>query len=301
MLGLVPGIVVFTVDGSDKPGQDVAGFGQSWRATMASQQTLRDVWAAGDAYEPYVGRWSRLVAREFLGWLAMPAGRRWLDVGCGTGAVTQTILACADPVEVTGIDASEGFLAVARHRTRDPRVRFEAGDALTLPIGDAAVDVCVSGLVLNFIPDPAKAMSEMRRVVRPQGSVALYVWDYAGEMQLMRYFWDAVVALDPSARDLDEGRRFPICQPKALVELLQGAGLDDIQSRIVDVPTMFRDFEDYWSPFLGGQGPAPTYCAALPEERRLQLRERLRAMLPVAADGSISLKARAFAVRGVRA
>jgi SAM-dependent methyltransferase len=267
---------------------------------MSSSQPPRDTWAAGDAYEPYVGRWSRRVAHEFLGWIAMPPHLRWLDVGCGTGAVTQTILAHAEPAEVIGIDPSEGFVTTARERTRDPRASFRIGDARQLPLEDASVDVAVSGLVLNFVPEPAKAVSEMRRVLRPHGTVALYVWDYAGGMQLMRRFWDAVVALDPSARDLDEGRRFPICQPERLAVLLQDSGLDNVEARAIDVPTVFQDFEDYWSPFLGGQGPAPSYCTALPENRRVQLRERLRTILPTGPDGSIRLTARAFAVRGTR-
>jgi SAM-dependent methyltransferase len=267
---------------------------------MTTQQGLPDVWAAGDAYEPYVGRWSRLVAREFVGWLAIPPNQRWLDVGCGTGAVTQTILADGQPATVIGVDQSEGFVATARKRITDPRGALRVGDAQKLPVEDAVADIAVSGLVLNFIPDPARAVAEMRRAVRPRGTVALYVWDYAGEMQLMRRFWDAVVALDPSKQDLDEGRRFPICQPHALTALLQGAGLQHTQTRVIDVPTVFRDFDDYWSPFLGGQGPAPTYCAALSEERQAQLRERLRATLPAATNGSIHLMARAFAVRGIR-
>jgi SAM-dependent methyltransferase len=267
---------------------------------MAQQQGLPDTWAAGDAYEPYIGRWSRLVAREFIAWLAMPPRLRWLDVGCGTGALTQAVLADAAPVAVTGVDPSEGFVATARKRMTDARAAFHIGDAQKLPLDAAAVDVSVSGLVLNFVPDPAKAVAEMRRVVRPGGTIALYLWDYAGEMQLIRRFWDAAVALDPAARDLDEARRFPICQPQRLTELLQGAGLDHVESRAIDIPTVFKDFDDYWSPFLGGQGPAPTYCAALSEERRAQLRESLRAMLPAAADGSIHLMARAFAISGLR-
>jgi len=267
---------------------------------MTEQQTPSDVWAAGDAYEPYIGRWSRLVARDFVAWLALPPRQRWLDIGCGTGALTQTILANADPAEVTGVDPSEGFLATARRRADDARARFHVGDAQALPIDDAAADAAVSGLVLNFVPDPAKAIAEMRRVVRSGGIVALYVWDYAGEMQLIRCFWDAAIALDPAAHDLDEARRFPICQPAALKSLLQGAGLDRVESRTIDVPTVFRDFDDFWSPFLGGQGPAPTYCAALSEDRREELRERLRAMLAAEADGTLRLTARAFAVRGVR-
>jgi SAM-dependent methyltransferase len=153
-------------------------------------------------------------------------------------------------------------------------------------------------LVLNFIPDPARALAEMRRVVKPGGTVAAYVWDYAGDMQLMRYFWDAAAALDPGALELDVGRRFPVCRPEPLGALFRGAGLAGVDTRPIDVPTRFRDFDDYWTPFLGGQAPAPGYCMSLSEAGRAALRELLRAKLPRAPDGSIPLIARAWAVRG---
>jgi SAM-dependent methyltransferase len=259
-----------------------------------------DVWAVGDAYEAYVGRWSRLVARDFTGWLARPAKTHWADIGCGTGALTQTILACADPAGVTGIDPSDGFIARAREQITDPRASFRSGKAEALPLADAAVDTTVSGLVLNFVSDPTQAVAEMRRVLRPGGIAAVYVWDYAGEMQLMRYFWDAAAALDLAAVTLDEGRRFPICKPEALQALFDGGGFQRIECRNIDVPTIFKDFDDYWSPFLGGQGPAPTYCATLSAGRQSNLREKIRAALPIQPDGRIPLVARAFAVRGAK-
>ncbi|HEY3229774.1 MAG TPA: class I SAM-dependent methyltransferase [Roseiflexaceae bacterium] len=260
----------------------------------------QDVWADGAAYEPYVGRWSRLVAREFLDWLAVPSRSRWLDVGCGTGALCQTILAVAAPITVKGVDQSTGYVAFAREQVIDERARFDVADARALPFETATYDVVVSGLVLNFIPDQPKAVAEMARVTRPGGTVAAYVWDYAGEMQLMRHFWDAAVALNPAARDLDEGRRFPICRPGPLARFFRDAGLKAVETRAIDVPTDFRDFDDYWSPFLGGQAPAPGYAMALTRDQRAALRERIRAGLPIAADGSIHLIARAWAVRGTR-
>jgi SAM-dependent methyltransferase len=154
--------------------------------------------------------------------------------------------------------------------------------------------------MLNFVPDPAAAVAEMARVVRPGGTVALYVWDYAEGMELMRHFWDAAVALDPAARDLDEGVRFPICRPEPLAMLFSGVPLAGVETRAIDVPTVFRDFDDYWTPFLGGQAPAPGYCLSLSAERRDALREQIRARLPCRADGVIPLVARAWAVRGLR-
>jgi trans-aconitate methyltransferase len=265
-----------------------------------STLTEKSVWAIGGAYEPYVGRWSRLVAREFVDWLAIPHAASWLDVGCGTGALTETILGRANPARVHGIDPSEGYLALAKEQVRDPRARFDVGDARHLSVESARYDAVVSALVLNFIPDLSTGMAEMTRVVRPGGIVAGYVWDYAGKMELMRYFWDAAVALKPDDLERDEGRRFPVCKPGPLKELFDRAGLKDVEVRSIDVSTPFRDFDDYWTPFLGGQFPAPDYAMSLNEEARTTLRERIRAQLPISADGSIPLIARAWAVRGTR-
>ena len=259
-----------------------------------------DVWASGEAYEPYVGRWSRYVARQFLEWLAVPPGGLWLDVGCGTGALTQTLLQVAAPHAVMGIDAAESYIAYLRGRITDNRATFQPGDAQALPVETAAYDVVVSGLVLNFVLHPDQAVAEMARAAKPGGLLAAYVWDYAGRMQFMRHFWNAAVALDPVAADLDEGRRFPLCNPGPLADLFQGAGLTNVEVRAIDIWTVFKDFDDYWSPFLGGQGPAPGYAMSLSEEGRRELRERIRAALPFALDGSIPLTARAWAVRGVR-
>ena len=182
-----------------------------------------------------------------------------------------------------GIDPSADYVAYARGHVPDPRAHFEVGDARAMPFAPAAFDGVVSGLVLNFVPDPAAAVAEMARVSRPGGVVAAYVWDYSVGMELMRRFWDAAVALDPAARELDEGRRFgAICRPESLAGLFRDAGLRRVETRAVDVPTLFRDFDDYWTPFLGGQGPAPGYAMALSEDRRAALRERLRADLPIA-------------------
>ena len=260
----------------------------------------QEEWAIGDAYEGYVGRWSRWVAVEFVRWLGVPAGRHWLDVGCGTGALTATVLADADPVRVVGVDPSEGFLARARTRIADPRAAFHVGDARTVPLPDRRFDAVVSGLALNFVPEPDRALAEFVRVARSGALVAAYVWDYAEGMAMMRYFWDAAAALDPAAANLDEGRRFPLCRPEPLRELWSDAGLDDVGSHAIEIPTVFADFDDYWVPFLGGQGPAPGYAMSLTVDRRTVLRDLLRTRLPTGPDGSIALTARAWAVQGRR-
>jgi SAM-dependent methyltransferase len=258
----------------------------------------RDTWAAGKLYEPFIGRWSRLVATDFLAWLDLPRNLDWLDVGCGTGALTETILRQAQPRTVKGIDPSAEFVEHAWAHAADAGATFEVGDAQALPLESGRCDVAVAGLSLNFVPDPSRAVREMARVVRPEGTVAAYVWDYAGKMELLRYFWDAAVELDRAASELDEGRRFPLCRPAPLAALFRKAGLREVEVHAIDVPTRFRDFDDYWTPFLGGQGPAPGYAMSLSEERRDALRDRVRARLPIAGDGSIDLVARAWAVRG---
>jgi SAM-dependent methyltransferase len=259
-----------------------------------------DSWTSGQSYESYVGRWSRLVAAEFLDRLGVPPGARWLDVGSGTGALTEAVLVSCAPDRVVGVEPSDSFREHAAANVPDPRASFRAGDAQALPVDDGAFDVVVSGLVLNFVPDRAAALAEMRRATRPGGTVAAYVWDYPGEMQLMTRFWEAAVALDPNALTLDEAARFDFCRPAPLQELFTGAGLRDVDVQPIVVPTDFRSFDDYWTPFLGGTGTAPAYVASLSEDHRAALRELLRARLPAADDGSIHLTARAWAVRGVR-
>jgi trans-aconitate methyltransferase len=261
----------------------------------------KDTWANGAAYESYIGRWSRLVARKFIAWLDISLGTRWLDVGCGTGILSQTILDVVSPQTVLGIDSSEGYIEYACKHIKNPHVSFRLGDAQALVVESASYDAAVSGLVLNFVAKPNQMLSEMIRAVRIGGTVAVYIWDYADLMQPIRYFWNAAVALDGIAVALDEGQRFPLCQPESLIQLFQNsAQLEYIEVRAIDVPTIFHNFDDYWSPFLGGQGPAPSYTMSLSEKQRDALREYLRRRLPISADGSIHLIARAWAVRGLR-
>jgi SAM-dependent methyltransferase len=266
---------------------------------MATPPPVTDPWNAGPAYEAYVGRWSRLVAREFVRGLDAPLHGRWLDAGCGTGALVQAILDGAAPRLVVGVDRAAPFVRHARATLPGLHLAFLAGDALALPVAIGGFDAVVSGLVLNFVADPARMVAEMVRAARVRGTVAIYVWDYAGRMELLRHFWDAAVGLDPAAAPLDEGVRFPVCAPEALRGLLTEAGLSEVTTRAIDVPTRFRDFDEYWTPFLGGQGPAPGYVARLSPEARAALRETLRLRLPTAGDGSISLTARAWVARGL--
>jgi SAM-dependent methyltransferase len=269
-------------------------------SSHSASPSAADVWEVGEAYEAYVGRWSRLVAREFIPRLGVPPGGRWLDIGSGAGALSRAILDLASPSSVLGVDQSPAFVAHARTRIHDPRIAFEIGDARALPVRHAEFDAAVSGLVLNFVPpaDQPAAAAEMLRAVRPGGAVGVYVWDYAGRMELLRYFWDAAARIVPACAELDEGRRFPICHPEALASLFRDAGAAAVEIRAIDVPTHFRDFHDLWQPFLGGQGPAPTYLATLPVDQQIAIRDQLRSIVPTEPNGSIHLIARAWAVSG---
>jgi SAM-dependent methyltransferase len=258
---------------------------------------MSEVWAVGDAYEAYVGRWSRPVAAEFVRWLGVPAGRSWLDVGCGTGALAAAVVGLAAPRAVGGVDRSPQFAAAARAAL--PGGAVVVGDARALPFAAGCVDAVVSGLAINFVPRSSAAVVELARVAAPGGVVAAYVWDYADGMGMLRAFWDAATELDAAAAELDEGDRFPVCRPAPLERLWRLAGLTDIAVRPIDVPTVFAGFDDYWLPFLGGQGPAPGYVAALPDERRADLRDLLESRLAATA-GPITMTARAWAVQGRR-
>jgi trans-aconitate methyltransferase len=239
------------------------------------------------------------VAAAFLNWLSLPPHLAWIDFGCGTGALTQAILAHAEPRVVLGCDRSQPYLSHAKTTIIDPRCDFQLTDLPVLPTIAGGVDVVVAGLVLNFLPDPAAALLAFRQVLTPGGTIAAYVWDYAGGMQLLRTFWDAATALDPAASALDEGARFPLCQPAALQQLFRDAGLSSVAVTELTVPTPLASFEDYWQPFLGGQGPGGQYVASLAPQVRERLAERLRATLTTRADGTIPLTTRAWAVRGV--
>lgn len=254
-----------------------------------------DPWVAGASYETFMGRWSRLVAPRFLDWLACPAGLGWVDVGCGTGALSHAIVARAAPASVLGVDPSPGFIDYARGQVDDEQCSFVEGTAADLTPGSA--DVVVSALVLNFVPEPASVLAAMAAAASG-GTVAAYVWDYVGGMQMLASFWDAAVELDPAAEAMHEAVRFPDWGPDRLVTLMAGAGLGGAATTDLTVSSTYEDAEALWAPLLGGTGPAPGYVASLDADHREALRERWLARVPAAADGSIRLTARAYAVRG---
>ncbi len=215
-----------------------------------------------------MGRWSRLLAREFVEWLDVEPRAHWLDVGCGTGALTAAICDLKKPASVLGCDPSGPLVEMASATLPDKRVSFEIAQAEHLPQRHGGFDVVVSGLVLNFVTDAQRALSTMRSRLAPRGCVAAYVWDYAQGMQLLWHFWDAAVALDPEAAKLAEDVRFADWNAAVLTQLFAEAGLARVATKALELETTFANFDDYWQPFLGRTGPAPSYVASLPAERR---------------------------------
>jgi SAM-dependent methyltransferase len=262
-------------------------------------ESAMETWGTGISYERYVGRWSRGIALEFLTWLELPSDQIWGDVGCGTGALVDAILTLAKPTCTFAIDRSEGFISEAKRTITNHSVGFMLADARALPWASASCDVTVSGLVLNFVPDALAVVREMTRVTKSRGRVAAYVWDYSGGMEMMRQFWDAAIEVNPEHVALDQAERFTICHPEPLRKLFRQGGLRSPRVRPIEIPTIFKDFDDFWSPFLGKQGAAPTYLASLDNEDRTRIREALRTRLTPSIDGSIALSARAWAVQGI--
>ena len=256
-----------------------------------------DKWESAEPYHGFMGRWSGLVAQPFVDWLGPALGQRWLDVGCGSGALSEVVIREQNPARLVAIDASQDFVDSAKGRL-GILAECRVGDAMALSLDADEVDLAVSGLVLNFVPEPGQVIAEMKRVTAPGGTVGVYVWDYAGQMDFLRTFWDVVVELDPSAAELHEGQRFPDCHADALHRLFVSAGLHDVDTASIDIETLFEDFEDYWRPFLGGQGPAGAYVRAMGDPERAALRTTLEKRLPWSADGSIAMQARAWAVKG---
>ncbi len=265
-----------------------------------TDQSSHDAWSAGESYEQYMGRWSRLVAASFLNTLNSRQNLDWLDLGCGTGALSQCIFQTYNPKSVTGVELSDGFLASARAAIPDKRAIFKQGDAQNIPLEDNSVDICVSALTLNFLPDKLKALAEMQRVTKNGGRVAFYVWDYpGGGMEMINQFWKAATKLNANAVEFDEASRFPFCTAVGLKSLSDQSGLKNSKSYGVVVETLFRNFDDFWAPFTMGAGPAPGYYANLATDQQTELRELLKSTLKTKDDGSISLLANAWAINAI--
>ena len=259
---------------------------------------VQDQWAAGSSYENFMGRWSRSLAREFVLWLRIPGRVDWLDVGCGTGALSDAVCSLADPASVIGCDPAAPFIEYAREHSRDKRQSFVIAGVGNLPRRPEGFGSVASLLAVNFMPDPEAAVQEMKSVAAPRAAVSACVWDYSDGMLFLRHFWDAAASQDPEAAALDEGTRFPLCRRDALLALFRDSSFGDVRCEPIEIRTVFTSFDDYWRPFLGGTGPAPSYVASLDADRRAILARTLEETLRPGPDGTITLTARAWAVRG---
>lgn len=256
------------------------------------------MFSASAGYENFMGRWSRRLAPAYVEFAGVRNGDRVLDVGTGTGALASALEASTASTEVTGIDPSENFIAYANKNARSGRMRFEVGDAQALQFKDASFDQTMALLVMNFIPDHKKAAVEMRRVTRPRGIVSACVWDYDAGMEMLRFFWDEVVADDPAMAAKDE-RNMKLSRQGQLLDLWREVGLINVQEKPLVIEQHFASFEDYWGPFLKGAGPGGAYVVSLAAEHRLQLEARMRKrLLGDRKDGAFTLRARAWCVRG---
>lgn len=272
------------------------GFGM---AIDASEQG--SVFSEAQAYERFMGRWSRSLAPLFVQFAGVRDGDTVLDVGSGTGALTAAVAKAAPSSPIVGIDPSAPYVALARSQHGNARIRFEVGDAQSMTFGPASFDRTLSLLVVNFIPDARKALGEMIRVTRPKGTIAAAVWDYGEGMAMLRVFWDEAVALQPASASKDE-RNMPFCRRGELAALWRQAGLQEVVEEGLTIETRFSTFDDYWAPFLDKQGPAGAYAASLASADREALRSRLRKrLLGDGPDKPITLRARAWAVRGTLA
>ena len=274
------------------------------RALAAAQENANiteaeaKMFSASADYERFMGRWSRQLAPEYIAFAGVKNGDRVLDVGTGTGSLAAVLEATMTSSEIVGVDPSEGFISYAKKNAKSGRTRFETGDAQALRFQDSSFDQTMALLVMNFITDHSKAIGEMRRVTRPQGVVSACVWDYDAGMQMLRFFWDEAVALDPVMEPKDE-RHMKLSREGQLGELWNRAGLVNVQQKPVSIDQAYESFDDYWGPFLKGAGPGGAYVVSLSDERRRELETRIRKrLLGNRENGPFVLKARAWCVRG---
>ena len=258
----------------------------------------QEMFAESESYELFMGRWSRRLAPLLVTFASVGERDAILDVGSGTGALAIAVAEAAPSARITGIDPSNTYVRYAQARAKSDRVRFLVGDAQQLEMADATFDKTLSLLVMNFIPDPARALREMIRVTRPGGIVSAAVWDYGEGMEMLRVFWDEAVALDPTVAKRDE-RNMPLCRSGELAALWRSNGLQQVEERPIAIDLAFDSFDDYWRPFLGGQGPAGAYATSLPPAARAALESRLRIrLLGGGSDRMFTLRGRAWAVKG---
>jgi SAM-dependent methyltransferase len=259
----------------------------------------RESWNDSNAYDLYVGRWSRLIAEDFLHWLQPPPNVSWLEVGCGTGSLTTEILDRTSPSRVLAIDKSDAYLTKARTQIASPLVSFFKTDLSDLHVG-AEFDYITSGLVLNFLPDVEEKLECMIQYLRTGGSISAFVWDYAGHYQPMRIFWDAAKTLYREAAKFDAGIKYPLCTEGSLKALFEAVDLSNIRFRKIERIATFRDFDDYWLPIASAQGSVSEFLGTLSEDKKNDLKTSVKSKLPMALNGEIKLILSALAIEGTK-
>ncbi|HET6331711.1 MAG TPA: class I SAM-dependent methyltransferase [Polyangiales bacterium] len=256
------------------------------------------MFSKADAYERYMGRWSELLAPALITFADVRDGETVLDVGTGTGALARTLGARFPSVRVTGVDSAGDYITYANQKYGNDRVQYQVGDARQLEHSNGCFDKALAALALNFVPNSSLAVREMTRVTKKGGVIAAAVWDYSGGMQMLRVFWDEARALEPGVGARDEAN-MPLCREGALATLWKQEGLLNVQASPLMAALQFASFDDYWSPFLLGQGPAGAHVASLSREQQAQLEQRLRTrLLGEGPDRVIEMPSRAWAVRG---
>jgi SAM-dependent methyltransferase len=246
---------------------------------------------AADAYDRFMGRYSLQLSPQLADFAGVSVGQQVLDVGCGPGALTTELVARLGPAAVAAVDPSTPFVAAAR--ARNPGVNVLQASAEQLPFPDQAFDAALAQLVVHFMADPVAGLAEMARVTRPAGVVAACVWDHAGGQGPLSVFWQAARGLDPGVHDESQ---LAGAREGHLAELFGAAGLNAVEETVLTASHAHPSFEDWWGPYTGGVGPAGVYVRGLDEERRVQLRERCRSLLP---PPPFVLTAKAWAARGL--
>jgi ubiquinone/menaquinone biosynthesis C-methylase UbiE len=253
--------------------------------------------ADGEGYERFMGQWSRAAGRFFLDWLSLPSGLKWLDVGCGTGAFTEIIKESSGASEIRAIDPATAQISYAQSRKGAEGIQFQVADARSMPFEDERFGVAASALVLNFISDREKAVSEMRRVVRRGGTAAAYVWDFANRRGTSQHLHSAVMELEgPGYRPAELNAESTT--PENLKALFDAAGLTDVVTRSFEISVTHRDFDDYWDSHTKFASPIGSHIQSMTEENRQRLKQMVRARLPIDDHGAISFTAWVNAVKG---
>jgi ubiquinone/menaquinone biosynthesis C-methylase UbiE len=270
-----------------------------WEDCMADAD-LSPIYSDGESYERFNGKWSRISGRDFIGWLSVPNGRRWLDVGCGTGALCEVILGHCTPDEYVGVDVAEAQLAYARSRHADANARFQRDDALALSFHENEFDAAVSAYVINFFPEPRKMVAEMKRVVRPSGTVAACTWDFAGNRPVAQHIAAAMAARSSTAlKHVANVQHADSTRPEAMEQIFRDVGLKDVTTISIDTLVSYRDFDDYWISNTDFSSILSNLVNELTAQDREQFKAEVKALVPISADGSIRYNVGTIAAKGV--